>query len=150
MSALAGAGVPHRGYERSEGRFGSDEDAWEPALLLSPEARPGWDSMSSCLIMVSQRLSCAHNEEVGSDPGISDLRVGGGLLVGVRLGERLDGQAGSKDRAQPSGERPARVSDRERPVPVSCHASKRRFAGTSHQVTGCAFPLPGSAYERSG
>src|SRR5437879_8135690 len=54
-----------------------------------------------------------------SDPGVGDLRVlGGGALVGTRLGDRLHAQPGDEHRVQPDSERPARVGDRERLVPV--------------------------------
>jgi hypothetical protein len=46
------------------------------------------------------RLPGTHDEEIRGDPSISDLWVGGGgLLVGARLRDRLDDQAGAEDGA---------------------------------------------------
>src|SRR5258708_2734531 len=60
-----------------------------------------------------------HQQEVGGDPGAGDLRVlGGGALVGTRLGDRVHAQPGAEHRVQPAGERPARVGDRERLAPL--------------------------------
>src|SRR5215831_16486873 len=71
-------------------------------------------------------LPGSDDEEVRGDPGVSDLWVGGGgLLVGAGLRDRLDDQACVEDGAEPPGEGPARVGDRERlvPVPPVCSCS---------------------------
>src|SRR5215831_12990748 len=72
--------------------------------------RDGWVS----------RLPGSDHEAARSDPGVSDLGVGGGgLFIGVRLGDRLDDQAGGKNRAEPPGEGPAGVGDGEWLMPVA-------------------------------
>jgi len=61
------------------------------------------------------RLPGADNEAVPGDPGVGDLGVGGGgVFIGVRLGDRLDDQAGGKGRVQPPAEGAAGIGDGER------------------------------------
>jgi hypothetical protein len=94
------------------------------------------------------RLSGADDEEVRGDPGVGDLGVGGGgLFIGVRLGDRLNDQVSGKDRAQPPGEGTARVGDRERLMPVgrryapwACYAALNAASALASRKCGSLAP----------
>src|SRR5262249_33434181 len=63
-------------------------------------------------------LSGADDEAVRHDPGVGDPWTGGDRFVaGVRLRDRLDGQAGRPHGGEPARQGPGRVGDRETPGP---------------------------------